>query len=234
MKFETSLRFAPAHHGSESATRFRLIRRDEFSLLEAQSRLINDSVCKRGLDIAIAAALILFLLPALIVIALAIKATSPGPILFRQRRYGGGGRIFRILKFRTMRVTEEGPFQQASRQDSRVTPIGAWLRKSSLDELPQLLNVLSGAMSLVGPRPHALAMDDYYREIIPNYALRHLVRPGVTGLAQVSGYRGPTDSLDAIVGRVAHDIAYIRAWSPMTDIILLLRTPAALFGGNAF
>jgi putative colanic acid biosynthesis UDP-glucose lipid carrier transferase len=134
-----------------------------------------------------------------------------------------------------MRVVEaEGAFQQARRSDERVTAIGAWLRRSSLDELPQLFNVLAGTMSLVGPRPHAVAMDDYYKRVIPHYTARHLVRPGLTGLAQVSGYRGPTDSLDAIVNRVRHDIRYITEWSPLTDIKILLRTPAALFADNAF
>jgi putative colanic acid biosysnthesis UDP-glucose lipid carrier transferase len=187
------------------------------------------------LDISIALALIVFLLPALILLALAIKISSPGPVFFRQERYGADRRPFWILKFRTMRVTEAaGAFQQASRNDIRITPIGSWLRRSSMDELPQLFNVVAGSMSLVGPRPHAVAMDDFYNKLIPDYAARHLVRPGLTGYAQISGFRGPTDNPDAIAGRIERDIAYIRDWTAMTDVRVLLHTPAALFGKDAF
>lgn len=134
-----------------------------------------------------------------------------------------------------MRVMEAaGSFQQASRNDARVTAVGRWLRRSSMDELPQLFNVLNGTMSLVGPRPHAVPMDDFYSQLIPNYAARHLVRPGVTGFAQINGFRGATDEPEAITGRIAHDIAYIRAWSVTTDLKVLLQTPAALFGSKAF
>jgi putative colanic acid biosynthesis UDP-glucose lipid carrier transferase len=134
-----------------------------------------------------------------------------------------------------MHVTEaDGAFSQASRNDSRLTPIGGVLRRSSLDELPQLFNVLAGSMSLVGPRPHAVAMDDFYCDLVPEYSARHLVRPGLTGLAQVSGFRGPTDDLEAIAGRIALDVAYIREWSLATELKVMLRTPAALFGSNAF
>lgn len=179
--------------------------------------------------------MILFLLPALIAIAIAIKLSSPGPVLFRQERYGTGRRPFWILKFRTMHVAEAtGGFRQASRNDTRITPLGRWLRRSSMDELPQLFNVLGGSMSLVGPRPHAIPMDDFYASLIPDYSLRHLVRPGLTGFAQVSGFRGPTDNLDAIAGRVERDLAYIRDWTFKTDVVVLLHTPAAIFGKNAF
>lgn len=222
---------AQQHHASLSLSHITF----EHAALAIQAQRINKSVAKRVLDIGISAALLLFLLPALIAIAIAIKSSSSGPIFFKQQRYGAGRRVFSILKFRTMRVTQtQGAFQQATRNDERITPIGAWLRRSSMDELPQLLNVLSGEMSIVGPRPHALPMDDYYRQVIPDHHMRHLVRPGLTGLAQINGYRGPTDELDAIVGRVAHDVAYIRDWSIMNDIKILLRTPVVLFGGNAF
>jgi len=235
MRFKSSLRAAPADFKSENVPYLRLVHTQDLSVLETQSQKINGSRLKRALDVCLSSGMILFLLPALIVIAALIKITSPGPILFRQKRYGVGGRKFWILKFRTMRVLEaHGPFRQARQHDARVTRIGAWLRRSSMDELPQLFNVLAGSMSLVGPRPHAVAMDDYFGAFIPDFHARHLVRPGVTGLAQITGYRGPTEDFEAIAGRVGCDISYIRSWSPATDILILLRTPAALFGRNAF
>jgi len=208
---------------------------DKRGALEQKAFRINRSPGKRSLDIAVALFSLSFLLPAFLAIALAIKLSSRGPVFFRQERYGAGGKTFKIYKFRTMRVLEaNGSFKQASRNDPRVTAVGAWLRRSSMDELPQLINVLAGSMSLVGPRPHAVAMDDYYNAIIPDFSLRHLVRPGLTGFAQVSGYRGPTDDLQAIRGRLSRDVAYIHNWSLMTDIVILTRTPSALFGQNAF
>lgn len=239
MRFGMPVRWAPTDHAREHGSQCLSTKSGNYncnySILEAQSQVINASSGKRAIDISISYCLIIFLLPALIVIAIAIKATSPGPVLFRQQRYGAGRRIFWILKFRTMTVQEmQGAFVQASRNDVRVTPIGSWLRRSSLDELPQLFNVLGGSMSLVGPRPHAVPMDDFYSEIIPDYAARHLVRPGITGLAQVNGYRGPTDERAAIAGRIAHDIDYIRRWSLLTDVKVLCRTPMVLFGRNAF
>jgi putative colanic acid biosynthesis UDP-glucose lipid carrier transferase len=235
MEFGTPLRRVAAEGTAGHGSQRRVPANGEYGRLADRARAINNSPAKRSLDISISALLILFLLPALIAIAAAIKVSSPGPVFFRQQRYGTNRRVFWILKFRTMRVMEgKGAFQQAARNDVRITPIGAWLRRSSMDELPQLLNVLTGDMSLVGPRPHALAMDDYYGQVIPDHAVRHLVRPGLTGLAQISGYRGPTDQLDAIAGRVTHDIAYIRDWSVMRDIKILIRTPGVLFGDNAF
>lgn len=234
MRFETLARETAGQTGCD-ALPLHIAAADEYPILQARSRIINGSTAKRAMDIVIAAGLSLFLLPALIAIAAAIKFSSPGPILFMQLRYGAGMKPFWIYKFRTMRVQEAaGGFTQASRDDARVTPVGRWLRRSSLDELPQLINVLMGSMSLVGPRPHAISMDDYYREIIPDYSIRHLVRPGVTGLAQVRGFRGPTVKLDAIASRARCDAEYIRRWSLKLDIVLLLRTPGALFGPNAF
>ncbi len=235
MKFERSLQWGPLQDNRRHASHLKSLQINEYQTLEARSQRINKSYVKRGLDIAVSAGLILFLLPALIAIGAAIKLSSPGPVLFRQQRYGEGRRSFWILKFRTMQVMEEqGEFQQASRNDVRVTRVGRWLRRSSMDELPQLLNVLAGQMSLVGPRPHAIPMDDYYDQILPGYAARHLVRPGLTGLAQIHGFRGPTDDLDSIAGRIVRDVAYIQTWSPTTDVKVLLLTPAALFGSNAF
>jgi putative colanic acid biosysnthesis UDP-glucose lipid carrier transferase len=239
MRFGTPVRWAPADALRNQGQHLRSLKSDQYRsnnrVLEARSQVINKSMGKRALDVSIALGLIIFLLPAFIAIAAAIKATSAGPVLFRQQRYGAGKRVFWILKFRTMAVMEaHGAFVQAARHDARVTMVGSWLRRSSLDELPQLINVLMGTMSLVGPRPHALPMDDYFAQVLPDHSLRHLVRPGITGLAQVNGFRGPTDELEAMAGRVAYDVAYIRDWSLMTDLKILLRTPLALFGRNAF
>jgi putative colanic acid biosynthesis UDP-glucose lipid carrier transferase len=239
MRFETPARWAPAEPPRKQGSHLRSLGNAEYDAhsngLAAKAQAINRSAGKRALDICVASGLIIFLLPALIAIAIAIKATSPGPVLFRQQRYGAGKRAFWICKFRTMGIMEtHGSFVQASRGDARVTFIGGWLRRSSMDELPQLFNVLGGTMSLVGPRPHAVPMDDYYSKVLPNHSLRHLVRPGITGLAQVKGFRGPTDELADMAARVDNDIAYIRDWSLKTDIVILCRTPMALFGRNAF
>lgn len=199
-----------------------------------KSDAINASVMKRGIDIIGAALLLLFLMPAMIAIALAIRLESPGPVLFRQRRYGMGRQTFTMLKFRSMSVLEsEGSFRQATAGDSRVTRVGRILRRTSLDELPQLLNVLQGSMSLVGPRPHAIPMDDTYARRVLNYSDRHLVRPGITGLAQIEGFRGPTDGIEKIEMRLRYDRAYIRKWSPAYDVAILLRTPLRLLHTNA-
>jgi putative colanic acid biosynthesis UDP-glucose lipid carrier transferase len=161
----------------------------------------------------------------MLLVALAIKLGSRGPVFFRQRRYGLDGREIRVWKFRSMRVCENGPvITQASRQDPRVTPFGAFLRRSSLDELPQLFNVLDGSMSLVGPRPHANAHNEQYRRLIPGYMLRHKVKPGITGLAQVLGWRGETDTLDKMSNRVQCDLQYIREWSLWLDLKILFKT----------
>lgn len=235
MKFEPSLRRLNTGPAVQYFRSTRPIDTGDYDVLVEKSRIINKSICKRILDITTAGGLIIFLLPAFIAIAAAILITSPGPILFRQQRYGADRQVFNILKFRSMHVMEaDGAFSQASRNDARLTPIGGLLRRSSLDELPQLFNVLAGSMSLVGPRPHAVAMDDFYSDLVPHYSARHLVRPGLTGLAQVSGFRGPTDDLEAIAGRIALDVAYIRHWSLANELKVLLRTPAAVFGSNAF
>lgn len=172
-----------------------------------------------------AAAALLVLLPILLLIALAIRLETPGPALFRQRRGGLGGRPFVIYKFRSMTCQEDGGgIRHATREDPRVTPFGALLRRTSLDELPQLINVLKGDMSLVGPRPHALAHDEYYAARLPNYAARTRAKPGLTGLAQVSGWRGEIDELETMAQRVAYDIAYIDDWSLPLDLKLIFLT----------
>jgi exopolysaccharide biosynthesis polyprenyl glycosylphosphotransferase len=157
--------------------------------------------------------------------AILIKCTSTGPVLFRQTRNGFNGRAFKIYKFRTMRVLEDGPIiLQARRNDPRVTPVGRWLRKTSIDELPQLLNVLLGDMSLVGPRPHAAAHNSEYEQVISNYAFRQHVKPGITGWAQVNGYRGETLTVNMMKSRVDLDLWYINNWSIWLDAKIILRT----------
>ncbi|HET9159815.1 MAG TPA: sugar transferase [Caulobacteraceae bacterium] len=180
---------------------------------------------KRGLDISGAGLGLLFLSPFLIMIAIMIRLESKGPALFCQRRTGYRGREFKIYKFRSMRVAEDGDeIRQATKGDDRITALGAFLRKSSIDELPQLLNVLKGDMSLVGPRPHALAHDKYYGAAIAAYEYRFLVRPGITGLAQVLGHRGATPDVETMARRVEKDCEYIRRWSMVLDIEILWRT----------
>jgi lipopolysaccharide/colanic/teichoic acid biosynthesis glycosyltransferase len=158
----------------------------------------------------VAAGVIILFAPLLVLVALAIKLDSHGPILFRQTRIGFSGRPFRILKFRTMSSQDDSPVvRQATRDDQRITRVGRWLRRTSVDELPQLVNVLRGNMSLVGPRPHALAHDNQYTQMIANYSFRHHVKPGLTGWAQICGYRGETPTLDLMEKRVQHDLWYI-------------------------
>jgi lipopolysaccharide/colanic/teichoic acid biosynthesis glycosyltransferase len=170
---------------------------------------------------------LLILLPFLALIALLIVVESPGPVFFRQRRSGQDGRVFRIFKFRTMKVLEDGAeIVQARRVDRRVTRLGRFLRRSSIDELPQLINVLRGEMSLVGPRPHAVAHDQYYGTMVPNYNLRFHTRPGITGLAQIHGLRGEIRDIDHMQSRVARDLEYIENWSWTMDARILVRTLA--------
>ncbi|WP_254608953.1 undecaprenyl-phosphate glucose phosphotransferase [Burkholderia lata] len=177
------------------------------------------------------------LLPLLSMLAIAVKLSSPGPVLFRQRRKGVDGREFDILKFRTMRVhrAQPGVVRQASRNDSRITRVGAFLRRTSLDELPQFFNVLFGQMSVVGPRPHAIEHDDFYRQLIDCYMYRYRVRPGITGWAQVNGYRGETRKVEAMEARVKFDLFYMQNWSFWFDMkIILLTVVRGFIGRNAF
>lgn len=180
---------------------------------------------KRLLDIAVASCAILLLLPLFAIIAIAIKLDSRGPVIFRQRRNGFGGREFTIYKFRSMTVMEDGTnVVQAQRNDKRVTRVGRFLRASSLDELPQVLNVLFGHMSIVGPRPHAIAHDDEYSKLISGYAFRHHVKPGITGWAQVQGFRGETAELEHMERRIEMDLWYINNWSVWIDIKIIIKT----------
>lgn len=184
-----------------------------------------DGLMKRAADLAGAASLLAVLAVPMSLIALAIKATSRGPVFFRQKRYGLDGREILVWKFRSMRVQDNGPVvRQATKHDDRITPLGRVLRRTSLDELPQLFNVIEGTMSLVGPRPHATAHNEQYRSLIEGYMLRHKVKPGITGLAQVMGFRGETETLDKMQGRVRYDHQYIREWSLWMDLKILFRT----------
>jgi len=184
-----------------------------------------DSRLKRAFDTALAMVVLIFVLPLLVFVAIAIALESRGPILFVQRRTGLHGAPIKVIKFRSMIVTEDGDtVLPASRGDPRVTRIGAFLRRSSIDELPQLLNVLRGEMSLVGPRPHALAHDQYYGALVPTYVHRFRARPGITGLAQITGYRGEIRSIENMAGRVLADNDYIDRWSMWLDCKILLRT----------
>jgi putative colanic acid biosynthesis UDP-glucose lipid carrier transferase len=222
-----------------------------FELLHARSESINGlasisifdspmdgawSVVKRVEDIVLSSLILLMIALPLALIATAIKLTSPGPVLFRQRRYGLDGRPIMVWKFRSMSVQENGDnVRQATRNDIRITPLGAFLRRTSLDELPQFFNVLRGDMSIVGPRPHAVAHNEQYRKQVSGYMLRHKVKPGITGWAQINGWRGETDTLDKMQKRVEFDLEYIEHWSVWLDIKIILLT---LFKGflnkNAF
>lgn len=193
--------------------------------LEAGAQRLRASKIKRLIDVVGAGLGLVFLLPLFILIATLICLESRGSPIFRQRRTGYKGKTFIIYKFRTMSVAEDGDrVVQAVRGDSRVTQLGSFLRRSSIDELPQLLNVFKGEMSLVGPRPHAVAHDEYYGRAITGYAGRFDAKPGITGLAQVSGFRGGTEDIALMAARVSRDVDYIRYWSLWLDLQILLRT----------
>jgi putative colanic acid biosynthesis UDP-glucose lipid carrier transferase len=211
-----------------------------FDLIQARVDSIGDlpvlAVCetpfygfngliKRVSDYLLASVILLLIAPLLIAIAIGVKLSSPGPILFKQRRYGVDGRKIVVYKFRTMTVAEDGDVvRQATKNDSRITRFGAFLRKTSLDELPQFINVLQGRMSVVGPRPHAVAHNEMYRKLIRGYMIRHKVKPGVTGLAQVNGFRGETETVEKMKARIDYDLAYLRNWSLLLDLRIILKT----------
>jgi Undecaprenyl-phosphate glucose phosphotransferase len=211
-----------------------------FDLVQARCLEINGmpafSICdsplqgmngfwKRVLDIVLASIALVFTSPVLLAVALAIRQSSPGPVLFKQRRYGLNGEEILVYKFRSMTVCEDGPVvAQATERDSRVTRLGAFLRRTSLDELPQIFNVIEGKMSFVGPRPHAVAHNEEYRKLINGYMIRHKVRPGITGWAQVNGLRGETSTVDKMHRRVQYDLDYLKNWSLWLDLKILART----------
>ena len=217
-----------------------------FDLIQSRIDIINGipliSVCdtpffgtrslvKRGSDILIAILFLVLLAPVMGLIAAGIRLTSPGPALFKQRRYGLDGEEIKVYKFRTMSVMEDGDHvMQAKKDDQRITPFGRFLRKTSLDELPQLVNVLKGCMSIVGPRPHAVAHNELFRKVVKNYMIRYKVKPGITGWAQVNGFRGETNTVDKIKARVEYDIDYLRNWSIFLDFWIILKTFKVLLG----
>lgn len=194
----------------------------------------SSALMKSLMDKSLALVGIIMLSPVFLACAIAVKYSSPGPVLFRQNRHGWNGNIIEVLKFRSMKVHNDAGVKQAQKQDPRVTPIGRFLRRSSLDELPQLFNVLKGDMSLVGPRPHAVAHNDYYSDKILAYMARHRIKPGITGLAQISGYRGETETLDKMLRRVELDLEYINHWSLWLDVKILIKTPLTLFSNNIY
>jgi putative colanic acid biosynthesis UDP-glucose lipid carrier transferase len=195
-----------------------------------------EGVAKRAEDLLLGALIMLAISVPMLLIALAVKLTSRGPVFFRQRRYGLNGEEIRVLKFRTMTVMEDGAeIKQAVKNDGRVTRVGAILRRTSLDELPQFLQVITGEMSIVGPRPHAVVHNEQYRSLIQGYMLRHKVKPGITGWAQVNGWRGETDTLEKMEKRVEYDLAYIRDWALWMDLKIIVMTILGVFRGkNAY
>ncbi len=211
-----------------------------FNILQSRSEEINgvsvvslfdtpisgvNKIIKRVEDILLSLAILIFISPVLLLIAIFVKFTSPGPIIFKQRRYGMDGKSIMVWKFRSMSVMENGDkVVQAKKGDARVTAVGGFLRRTSLDELPQFINVLMGDMSIVGPRPHAVAHNEQYRKLIKGYMLRHKVKPGITGWAQINGWRGETDTLDKMQSRVEYDLDYIRNWSVWFDIRIIFLT----------
>lgn len=224
-QFEMMLSGAPRYFGDIPA----------IALWESPFIGLNAAL-KRLFDIVFAFVALILISPILLGFAIAIKFSSPGPVFFMQQRYGLRGEPFMILKFRTMTVCEDGNnFVQCTRGDSRVTRLGAFMRKYSLDELPQFFNVLQGKMSVVGPRPHAVSMNEEYRKLVGGYMLRHKVKPGITGLAQVSGFRGATDTVKKMEGRVQKDLDYIKSWTLVLDLKIIYKTIVGGFTGkNAY
>lgn len=190
----------------------------------------TNMVAKRLSDIVLASLILVLISPILALLALGVKLSSPGPVIFRQRRNGLAGEEIVVYKFRSMRSMDNGPVvKQATKDDPRITPFGAFIRRTSLDELPQFVNVLQGRMSIVGPRPHAVAHNEQYREIIKAYMVRHKVKPGITGWAQVNGHRGETDTVDKMRARVEYDLEYLRNWSLGLDLQIIARTVKLVF-----
>lgn len=216
-----------------------------FDLIQARLDTIGDipiiAVCetpfygfnglvKRASDLALALIILALISPLMIAIAFGVRLSSPGPVLFRQRRYGLDGREIVIYKFRSMTVNEDGNvIRQAAREDQRVTRFGAFLRKYSLDELPQFINVIQGRMSVVGPRPHAVAHNEMYRKVIRGYMIRHKVKPGITGWAQVNGLRGETELIEKMQARIEYDLDYLRHWSLWFDLRIIMKTVCVIF-----
>lgn len=203
----------------------------------SESPLVGSAaIMKTVLDYTLTSIALLLLSPVMITAAIAVKISSSGPVIFRQERHGLDGEVFEVYKFRSMvlHIEEDHSVTQTTRMDPRLTKVGAFLRKTSIDELPQLFNVLQGQMSLVGPRPHAVVHNHYYSDKINAYMARHRIKPGITGLAQVNGYRGETETLDKMEKRVEYDLAYINNWSIWLDIQIIVKTAFTLFSKNAY
>jgi putative colanic acid biosysnthesis UDP-glucose lipid carrier transferase len=190
----------------------------------------TNGLVKRSTDIVFTLLILLIISPILLIVALGVKLSSPGPLIFKQKRYGLNGEEIVVYKFRSMTTIDNGDnVVQATKNDQRVTSFGKFIRKTSLDELPQFFNVLQGGMSIVGPRPHAVAHNEMYRKLIKGYMIRHKVKPGITGWAQVNGLRGETEVLEKMQARVDYDIAYLRNWTPGLDIYIILKTVWVVF-----
>tara|TARA_B100001057_G_C22565234_1_gene838924 strand:- start:208 stop:798 length:591 start_codon:yes stop_codon:yes gene_type:complete len=191
---------------------------------------------KRIEDIVLSTCILILISPVLLFVALGVRSSSPGPIIFKQNRYGIDGQQIKVWKFRSMTTLDNGSeVKQATKSDPRITKFGAFIRRTSLDELPQFVNVLQGRMSIVGPRPHAVAHNEQYRLIVDKYMLRHKVKPGITGWAQVNGYRGETDTIDKMEKRIEFDLTYIRNWSLGLDIkIVLMTLTKGIFSDTAY
>jgi putative colanic acid biosynthesis UDP-glucose lipid carrier transferase len=196
----------------------------------------TNELVKRVSDIILASIILLLISPILIGLAIGVKLSSPGPVIFRQKRNGLDGEEIIVYKFRSMRTQDNGAVvKQATKGDARITPFGAFIRRTSLDELPQFINVLQGRMSIVGPRPHAVAHNEEYRRLIKAYMVRHKVRPGITGWAQVNGYRGETETIDKMQARVEYDLEYLRNWTLGLDLQIIIRTiRLVIFDRNAY
>ena len=203
------------------------------SVCDTPFRGLN-GIVKRASDIVLSLFILMLVSPVMVLVALMVKLGSPGPAIFKQRRYGLDGEQIVVYKFRSMAVVEDGGIiQQAKKNDQRITKLGAFLRRTSLDELPQFFNVLQGRMSIVGPRPHAVAHNEMYRTLIKGYMVRHKVRPGITGWAQVNGYRGETETLDKMQARIDYDLDYLRNWSLQLDLFIVLKTIRLVFKDSA-
>jgi putative colanic acid biosynthesis UDP-glucose lipid carrier transferase len=190
----------------------------------------TNELVKRISDVVLGAIILVLISPLLIGVAIGVKLSSPGPAIFRQKRNGLQGEEIVVYKFRSMRAMDNGPVvKQATKDDPRITPFGAFIRRTSLDELPQFINVLQGRMSIVGPRPHAVAHNEQYRQMIKAYMVRHKVKPGITGWAQVNGHRGETDTIEKMQARVEYDLEYLRNWSLGLDLQIIARTVKLVF-----
>ena len=218
------------HHSVREVAGMPLISLNESPMTSRRSSVFM----KNLIDKSVSLTALILLSPVFLAVAVAVKRSSPGPVFFKQDRHGWDGRVIKVWKFRSMKLHDDAEVKQATKGDSRVTKVGAFIRRTSIDELPQLINVLQGTMSLVGPRPHAVAHNDYYSDKINAYLARHRIKPGITGLAQISGYRGETETIDKMQKRVEYDLAYINNWSVKMDLMILIKTPLSLLSKDIY